>query len=109
MKNENKAINKIILFSVIFLIVGGVAGYFIGEHFARPHFSAINGNFQINDTVKAEITSFFGSGPTTEQLNSYCQSNPRYCMEYCRSINPSDELCKQIQLNYSYRGGTPTG
>jgi hypothetical protein len=113
MKNENKALGKIIVFSVIFLLVGGIGGYFIGEHSSKSpgNFRGGNGNFsnsnfQLNDSVKSEISSFFNSTRDTAEINTYCQNNPRYCMEYCRTINPSDEIC--TTLNLSFRGGTPT-
>jgi hypothetical protein len=110
MSNENKAIKKIILFSVIFLIVGGVAGYFIGENSAKANFRGRNANFpnsnfQINDTVKAEIISFFDNTQDAGQISTYCKNNPRYCIEYCRNINPSNEVCNT--LNISFGGGVP--
>lgn len=113
MKSEGNALGKIILFSVIFLIVGGVGGYFIGVHssndnnnfrYGNGNFS--NGNFQLNDTVIAEITSFFDNSPTTVEVNDYCQNNPRYCMEYCRTINPSSEICSTLDIG-NFRGGMP--
>jgi hypothetical protein len=113
MKSERNALGKIILFSVIFLIVGGVGGYFIGAHssngnnnfrYGNGNFS--NGNFQLNDTVIAEITSFFDNSPTTVEVNDYCQNNPRYCMEYCRTINPSSEICSTLDIG-NFRGGMP--
>jgi hypothetical protein len=114
MKDGNKAIGKVILFSVIFLIVGGVAGYFIGEHSSRSNGNFTRGggnfsygNFQINETTRAEITSFFDNSPSADEISNYCQNNPRYCMEYCRVINPSDQIC--ATLNIGFRGGTPTG
>jgi hypothetical protein len=115
MTDKNKDIGKIIIFSLIFFIIGGIAGYFIGgmggnavkgEGSFReggPNFP--NGNFQINDSVKSEITSFFESTSNTEEINNYCQNNLRYCMEYCRNINPSHEICNE--LNASFRGGMP--
>jgi hypothetical protein len=113
MKNEGNSAGKVILFSVIFLIVGGVAGYFIGAHssnynndlgYGDGNFS--NGNFQLNDTVREEINSFFDNSPTTVEVNAYCQNNPRYCMEYCRTINPSSEICSTLDVG-SFRGGMP--
>lgn len=113
MSDKGKVINKIILFSLIFLIVVGVAGYFIGEHsykgkgnFIRGSANFTNGNFQMNDTVKTEISSFFDNTQDTEQISAYCQNNPGYCIEYCRNINPSSEVCKT--LNLSFRGEMPT-
>ena len=113
MKNEGKTVGKIIIFSVIFLIVGGIAGYLIGEHssknynnFRGGNGNFTNGNFQLNDSVKSEISSFFNSTRDTGEIDTYCKNNPRYCMEYCRVINPSDNIC--TTLNIDLRGGIPS-
>jgi hypothetical protein len=115
MSDKNKVIGKIIVFSVIFLIIGGVGGYLIGEHSSKGYANLANfrgenanfsgSNFQINNTVRAEITSFFDSTQDNETVNSYCQNNPGYCMEYCRTINPSDIRCEELIANF--RGGMP--
>jgi uncharacterized protein (UPF0333 family) len=113
MKSEGNALGKIILFSVIFLIVGGVGGYFIGAHssngnnnfrYGNGNFS--NGNFQLNESVRAEITSFFDNAQNAGEISNYCQANPRYCMEYCRIINPSNEICNTLNIT-GFRGGMP--
>jgi hypothetical protein len=111
MADKNKVIKKIIVFSVIFFLIGGVAGYFIGENsskgnFRRGNTNFPNSNFQINDSTKLEIEYFFNNTPDTGEINNYCQNNPRYCVEYCRNINPSNEIC--AELNNSFRGGFPT-
>jgi hypothetical protein len=111
MVNKNSSVSKIIIFSVVFLVIGGVGGYLIGEHssksnFRGENFNFPNDNFQINESVKSEITSFFESTSDTEDINNYCQNNPRYCMEYCRTINPSDTRCEELTANF--RGGIPT-
>jgi hypothetical protein len=108
MNTKNNKINKIIIFSLIFLIIGGIAGYFIGaasfkNNFNReglPDFSnnMPNNNFQMNDSVKAEIESFFNSTSDITEINAYCKENPMYCMEYCRTINPSNEACSQLDF-----------
>jgi hypothetical protein len=110
MSDKNKSIGKTIAFSLIFLIIGGVAGYFIGENSSKGNFKQgdmifPNNGPKMNDSVKAEITSFFESTSDTEEINNYCQENPMYCMEYCRNINPSDDICEE--LNANLREGMP--
>lgn len=116
MAGGNSAIGKIILFSVIFLIVGGVIGYFIGHHSSyngnfrsgAPNSYYNNSNFQINETTQADIKSFFDNTQDSQAITAYCQNNPRYCMYYCRTINPSDSRCQDLMANI--RGsGTPSG
>jgi hypothetical protein len=113
MKDENKVISKIIAFSLIFLIVGGVAGYFVGKNSSKSYGNFrggnadfTNGNFQVNDSVRAEIASFFDNTQDSGEISTYCQNNFRYCMEYCNIINPSDTRCSELIA--SFRGGMPT-
>jgi hypothetical protein len=109
MSDKNKAISRTIIFSTIFLLIGGVVGYFIGTNIHSNAFREnqnFQGNFlQINESVKTEIASFFDSLPSAEEINSYCQNNPSYCMEYCRSINPSSEKC--VEINENLKGEMP--
>jgi hypothetical protein len=110
MVNKNSSVSKIIVFSVIFFIIGGVGGYLIGEHssksnFRGENFNFSNDNFQINESVKSEITSFFDNTQDSEEIDAYCKNNPSYCMEYCRTINPSDIRCEELTANF--RGGMP--
>jgi hypothetical protein len=112
MNNKNNPISKVILFSVIFLIIGGVAGYFIGTNNNSKNFNNINlngpnGDFpqQFDEETISEITSFFNSTQDSQEIKDYCQSNLMYCMEYCRNINPSHEVCNE--LNASFKGRMP--
>lgn len=105
---KSKFVTKIIIFSLIFFIIGGITGYVIGDKPSGPTGNFAEGkgnsnfpdNFQINDTVKSEISSFFDSTEDTEEINNYCQANPMYCMEYCKSINPYDEICTELNTNF---------
>jgi hypothetical protein len=98
-RKDNK-IMLVIVFSIVFFIAGGVAGYFIGHHaFPRNNFS------NLSDSAKAEITTFFENSPSSDQITAYCQQNPSYCIYYCRQ-NPNFEYCSQ--LNLSPQGGMPS-
>jgi flagellar basal body-associated protein FliL len=105
MKEKTKS-NKIILviiFSVIFFIAGGVAGYFFGVS-QHPNFNR-NNFTQIDDAAKAQVTSVFESAKTIDDINTYCDTtaNKFACMYYCRTISPQNQFCSQINLSY----GTP--
>jgi hypothetical protein len=103
----------IIIFSAVFLIIGGVAGYFIGSnHNSRnfnnfpDNFNNTKGNFQqLDQQTISEITLFFKNAQTTDEINSYCQQNPRYCMEYCRNINPENNICSTMSIGDYTRSG----
>jgi len=107
---KKKGINtkKVIIISAISLIVViiGVSAYFIFGHSIRREFRG--GNFQPpNETTKNEITSFFGSSPSSSEIEDYCRNNSMYCFYYCKEINPSSEICSQI-MNYTHLpGGKP--
>jgi hypothetical protein len=109
MSDKNKGISRIIIFSLIFLVVGGIAGYSLGVNIHSNAFKEnpdfLNNAPQLNESVKAEINSFFQSTTDVDEINTYCQSNPMYCMEYCRTINPSFEVCNKI--NENFRRGVP--
>lgn len=107
MGNKSSSLGKIIVFSVIFLLVGGIAGYFIGKNSSQPDFREFGGNPQMNmnDSVKSEIASFFEGTQDSEEISAYCEANPVYCMEYCRTINPDDMRCET--LIGDFRGGMP--
>jgi hypothetical protein len=110
MSDKGKPIIRIIIFSVIFLLIGGIAGYFIGQKTARGNFKGgetnfPNNNFRLNESVKTEIESFFQGTTSIEEINIYCQKNPMYCMEYCKTINPSSEVCSELDFNIP--GGMP--
>jgi hypothetical protein len=107
-KKKEISTKKVIIIPIICLIIViiGVSVYFIFGHSTRRDFRG--GNFQpLNETVKNEITLFFGNSPSSLQIEAYCKSNPMYCMYYCRDMSPSDENCKQI-MNYTQPpGGKP--
>lgn len=98
MKKENNKIILIIIFSVIFFIAGGVAGYFFGM---SNHPNINRNNFaQINDNTKAQVTSVFENATTIDDINTYCSTNRLACMYYCRTINPQNPFCSQLNLSY---------
>ena len=107
-KKKEINIKKVIIISTISLIavILGVSAYFIFGHSIGRDFRG--GNFQpLNETTKSEIASFFGSSPSSSEIKDYCRNNPMYCMDYCREINPSSEICSQI-MNYTQPlGGKP--
>jgi uncharacterized membrane protein YvbJ len=107
-KKKEISTKKVIIISATSLIVVilGVSAYFIFEHSNRRDFRG--GNFQpLNETVKNEITLFFGNSPSSSEIESYCKNNPIYCMYYCREINPSSEICSQIMSYAQPPGGKP--
>ena len=99
MKNNKGNINQIIVFSLIFLIIGGVAGYFIGLKQSQDNPNIPGGNFQeIDEQTKTEINYFFENTQSIDEVNSYCKENPMYCMEYCKNINPDNEFCSNMSM-----------
>ncbi|HTY44104.1 MAG TPA: hypothetical protein VMC80_02580 [Patescibacteria group bacterium] len=93
-KREKSKIFVVLIFSIVFFIAGGVAGYFIASHHAFPR-----GNFpNIGDATKSEITAFFDSNPSQDQVTSYCQQNMAYCFYYCRQVNPNYQYCSQLNF-----------
>ena len=97
----------IIIGLVIGLISGLVIGIFAG--FVIRNNSNRNGvsqkDFQINDDAKNEVTSLFENSLDIAEINSYCEQNRMGCVYYCRSINPNNEMCNQ--MNISQAGGRP--
>jgi hypothetical protein len=100
MKDAKKGI---IIGLIIGLIIGGISGYFVHNSINRGFIQG-RGNSQIDENTKNEITSFFDSTSNTSEINSYCEQNIMNCMYYCRSINPNNEICKEI-MNSSRMGG----
>ncbi len=100
-ENKNNKIILVIIFSVLFFIAGGIAGYFLGMN---NHVTANRNNFaQINDNTKAQVTSVFENAATIDDINTYCDTNStdRFaCMYYCRTINPQNQFCSQLNLGY---------
>jgi hypothetical protein len=90
---------------ILGLIVGFLAGYFShniisGNRLGRGNFAS----FELDDNTKQQITQFFESNPSQEQVNSYCQDNRMYCAYYCRSINPDYQACSSI-MNFTRQEG----
>jgi hypothetical protein len=107
-KKKEISTKKVIILSATSLIVVilGVSAYFILEHSNRREFRG--GNFQpLNETVKNEITSFFGNSPPSPEIEDYCKENPLYCMYYCREINSDNDFCSQLVNNTQSPGGMP--
>jgi hypothetical protein len=90
------------------LVIGAGATYLI---FSSSHNNFNKGNFgpmesfQINDSIKEEIASFFESSPAQEQIDDYCRQNMMYCTYYCRNIDSENEICATI--NSQGPGGNP--
>ncbi|MFA5993000.1 MAG: hypothetical protein WC796_04810 [Candidatus Pacearchaeota archaeon] len=102
-----KLTKGIIIGLIVGLIIGIVVGYFLHGLINRSMSGRGNfqGNFQIDDNTKNEITSFFDSNPDTATITSYCQQNKENCVYYCSNINRNSPVCSSI-LNMS-RGGMP--
>jgi hypothetical protein len=95
-KSKNKAVVFVVCFAILIL---GVSAYFIFGNSHKKDFE--RGNFQPLDSVTQDkITSFFESFPSSYEIENYCKENPRYCMDYCREINPKDENCVQM-MNFT--------
>jgi uncharacterized protein YneF (UPF0154 family) len=122
-KKGKKGAKKIIIISAVCLILIVIGGYFIlGSVIKRnPENRNFNsdrrGNFTQNQTplseeTKNEITSFFGSSPSSSEIQTYCANNRSYCFYYCRETgqnNSEIDFCKQLKnlpyLNRSNKSG----
>ena len=106
MKEKKVGIASMILLSVVFLVGGLVAGYFIGSHshnqfpYGQNRFQEFN-NSTLDNQTRASIVDFFDSNPSQDSVASYCQENPQYCMYYCREINSNNEFCGQMGMPYT--------
>jgi len=103
-KGNNK-ITFLVIGILAGLILGGLGGYFISNHFHRNNFSGRN--FQLDQNMINNINSFFNGSPTQEQITSYCQQNMSSCFYYCRQ-NPAFSYCSQLNIP-SQRGTPQTG
>jgi gas vesicle protein len=91
--------NKLFIGIIIGMIIGGLMGYFLSGLIIKPKSEFTrNQDFQIDENTKEEVISFFGSNPTNEEVEKYCQENRMYCMYYCMEINQNDDVCEKIQL-----------
>jgi hypothetical protein len=77
---------------IIILIIACVEAYFYFKH-SNPRFQTRN--FQLNQSQIQDVTNFFDSSPSAEQIQTYCQQN-RNCLYYCRNINSDNDYCKQL-------------
>lgn len=103
MKEKNR--KSIIIFSIIFLVVGLGSGYILGSNISKNKipsgFDNMNGaeNFgrlNLSDSVKTNITNFFESSPSNSEVSSYCQENPSYCIYYCSEIDSGNDICDKF-------------
>ena len=100
-KNNQKRNKKIIVVSVICLILISVSIYFIFFNH-NQNFKEFNsndgrmGNSSITPEIENEITSFFESSPSDQEIETYCSENPMYCGYYCQ--NSDAEFCETIKL-----------
>lgn len=100
----NKLTKGMIIGLVIGLILGGIAGYILHNNINR-NFIQGRGSFQINEAQINEVTSFFESTSDINELRTYCENNRANCFYYCRNINPSHEICKEIINSSGMPGG----
>ncbi len=102
---ESKNSSKIIFFSVVFLIVGLIAGYFGGSYLfpLHPNSRSFNGGqgFQINSSAQSEVASVFTSAQNQSAVDFYCSQNMINCVYYCRNVNPKDQYCSSFMNNSS--------
>jgi hypothetical protein len=91
----NKVLISLIIGLIIGLVVGGIASYFIFNN--QPRRGNFN-NFQLTESQVNEIITFFNSNPNSTEIQSYCQQNKNYCFYYCRDMNQSNEICKNMAL-----------
>ncbi len=90
----NKILIGLIIGLIIGLVAGGIVSYFIFNHrgFSRGN----NFQFNLNETQINEINYFFDSNHTSVEITAYCEQNSFNCMYYCRNINSSSEICKNL-------------
>jgi len=109
MPKEKSNIAMIVLFSAVFLIAGGVAGFFLHNIIAGRTGGRDfgNSNFQLSQEQISNVTDFFNSNPDSTQTEAYCSQNRGMCFYYCRQVNPNADYCSQMmsQLNTN-RGQT---
>jgi hypothetical protein len=114
---KSKTKSWIIFFVMALAIIGIIGGYFYSKgnldrqlgfdqnRKATPGPNDSDGfreqseNFQLDETKIAEIVSFFDSTSDMEEIGEYCSQEDKSmsCFYYCREINPSHEICSQIQ------------
>jgi hypothetical protein len=109
----------IVIIVIAIVIIGGVVGYlYFNGYFGNNQRGNSNGpgqrrNFQMNQTQIDDVTNFFSTNPTSDEIQTYCSTNRGECMYYCRNVNQENDYCKQLNAtrmrgNYSRnQGGQP--
>ena len=103
-----KGMFVVIIVIIILIIIGITAGYLYYKGFfnnKQPRFP--RQNFQLNESQINEVTSFFNSSPTSEQIQNYCNASRMNCFYYCRNINPENNYCKEL-VNFTQGQGNRT-
>jgi len=106
-KNTKKTAVIIISLSIIIVILIGYICY--DKFFKNKHAGFAGRNFQLSESQINDITSFFNSNASLDEVKSYCAENMANCFYYCRNINPNHEICKELS-NYTrgrVQGGPP--
>ena len=92
--------NKLVIGLLIGILIGGIGGYFVSNTLNKSNSNFVGqGNFQgfqIDDTTKQEIISFFENSENVSEINSYCEQNRMNCFYYCTEINSEHEVCNDI-------------
>ncbi len=99
-KNISKLVVGLVIGILLGLIIGGVASYFIfNGHRSFPR----GNNFQLNlsESQISDVTSFFNSSHSSTEITSYCEQNSIDCIYYCRNINQNEEVCQNMNLQYT--------
>ena len=106
----------IVIVIVVLVVIGAVVGYlyFSGKFNGHARFPGRGGQFnasrniQLNQSQIDEVTSFFNSNPTQQQITDYCNTNRMNCFYYCMNIDKTNSYCKQLATqrpgNYTGRG-----
>lgn len=102
--------NKLIVGLLIGIIIGWIGGYLISGVINKPNPDFQRGNFQgfqIDDTTKQEIVSFFENTNDINEITSYCEQNRMNCFYYCSEVNSEHEVCDELIMpnnNFSQGG-----
>lgn len=105
-----KAKSRFVIIGVIIIVlILIILGYLYFTGFSKDDFRENHGNpernLQLTDSQINEVTSFFDSNPTSQQIQDYCEKDRMNCAYYCRNINSDNDYCKQLNSirkgNYS--------
>lgn len=105
-KNNQIKLTKIIVISVLCSVLILVSAYFIFFNHPR-NFNGFHskdgrmGNSPITPEIENEITSFFESSPSDQEIENYCSENPQYCGYHC--MNDEADFCE----NFKFQGMPP--